>query len=110
MNKYFDQNDIFNSNRRTYKGYFTETKKEKSAFQKWLEKVIALLSVLMRTISESSALRTVKVIGVAVSLIGFIGIIGAMEQGTLGMGSGLLIGSLLLLVEYLCLKGRRQDS
>ena len=110
MNKYFDQNDIFNSNKRTYEGYFTESKKEKNALQKWVEKIIAILSVFAHIIAQSSALRVVKVVAVALSLVGFIGIIGAMEQGSLGMGSGLLIGSILLLVEYLCLRSRRQDS
>ena len=110
MNKYFDQNDIFNSNRRTYEGYFTESKKEKNALQKWLEKIVTILSILMQTFANSSALRIIKVVAVAVSLIGFIGIIGAMEQGTLGMGTGLLIGSLLLLIEYFCLRSRHQDS
>ena len=110
MNRYFDEKQFFNSNNRIYEGDFTEVKREKSALQKWAEKWIAILTVWARALSESGALSVIKAVSVAVCLVGFIGIAGAMEQGTLGMGKGLLLGGALLLIEYLCLKGKRRHN
>jgi hypothetical protein len=104
MNKYFDKNDMFSSNKRIYEGYFTDSSASKGFGSRALE----ILLLLLQSILESNALRYVRVALVAVSLIGLIGVIGAVEMGTLGMGSALLIGTALVLVEYLCLKGRHR--
>ena len=104
MNKYFDKNDMFNSNNRTYEGYFTDTTNTKNSWKK----VSDFLFMILRFLSGQAVVRTVKAVAVALSLIGFLGIIGAMENGTLGLGTGLLIGALLLAIEYLCLRGRHR--
>ncbi len=100
MNKYFDRNDVFNSNSRTYEGCFTEAKAENHIWN--------FLLAALQIFSGHAFLQKIRVALVALSLIGFIGIIGAMEAGSLGTGTGLLIGALLLSVEYLCLKGRHR--
>jgi hypothetical protein len=104
MNKYFDKNDMFNSNSRIYEGYFTDSSTKKNSSNRVLE----MLCLILQSLLESSALRYVKVALVALSFIGLIGVIGAVEAGTLGMGSALVIGATLVLVEYLCLKGRHR--
>ena len=104
MNKYFEKNDNFNSNNRIYEGYFTEARNE-SGFGK---RALDLLSLILNFLLCESFLQRAKMVLVALSLVGFIGVIGAMEAGSLGMGSGLLIGGLLLAVEYLCLKRRHR--
>ena len=104
MNKYFDKNDMFNSNNRIYEGYFTESKKVSSA----CNRLMSILLLVLQFLSKESFLQKAKVALVALSLIGFIGIIGAMEAGSLGMGTGLLIGTVLIAVEYLCLRCRHR--
>ena len=96
---------MFDSNNRIYEGYFTDASNVKSP----LKKLSDFLFLLLRFFSGQTVIRTVKAVMVALSLIGFIGIIGAMERGSLGLGTGLLIGALLLSVEYLCLRGRQRS-
>ena len=110
MNAYYENNGSFNSNSRIFEGYFTETSKPAGVFRKTVEKLLSLLSALVRILSDSRVCRIAKVASVAVSLVGFVGVIGAIEHGRLGIGTGLLIGAILLGLEYLCLRGRRQDS
>ena len=42
--------------------------------------------------------------------IGMIGIFGAVECGSLGIGAGFLLGMLLVAVEYLCLRTQRRKA
>lgn len=104
MNKYFENNGSFNSNKRIYEGYFTEVKTG-NGFGK---RVVDLLLFIVNLLLSESFLHRARLAAVAASLIGLIGVVGAMEAGSLGMGSGLLIGLVLILVEYLCLKGRHR--
>ena len=105
MNKYFDRNDVINSNSRIYEGYFTDVSNTKNP----LKKLSDILFLILRFLSGQTLIRTIKTVMVALSLIGFLGIIGAMENGTLGFGTGLLIGTLLLAIEYLCLRGHHRS-
>ncbi|MBR3893631.1 MAG: hypothetical protein IKJ35_00635 [Clostridia bacterium] len=109
MNTYFDQNEGFNSNKRIFEAYYQEARKPAGKLQRALDALLSSLSSLAKTETRAKVIRLAKACGVAVSLIGFVGVIGAMERGTLGLGSGLLIGALLIGAEYLCLRGRRQD-
>ena len=104
MNKYFDKNDMFNSNSRIYEGYFADVTNTKNSWKR----ISDFLFLILRFLSGQTVIRTVKTVAIALSLIGFVGIIGAMENGTLGLGAGLLIGTLLLAIEYLCLRGRHR--
>lgn len=109
MNRYFEKNDIFSSNSRIFEGYFDDVTAQKSGLEKWLEKLSCVLLSILVFLSSSTLVKTVKCLGVAGALVGFVGIIGAMEQGTLGLGTGLCIGGALLLVEYLCLRGSHRS-
>lgn len=110
MNAYFENNGAFNSNSRIFEGYFTESETRTSRLQRATEKLFFRMAVLTRTLTDSRVCRLVKAITVALSLIGFVGVIGAIEHGGLGMGAGLLIGATLVGLEYLCLRGRRQRT
>ena len=79
MNKYFDKNDMFDSNNRIYEGYFTESKKENYVWSG----IMSLLLLVIQFLSKESFLQKAKMVLVALSLIGFIGIVGAMEAGSL---------------------------
>ena len=95
---------MFNSNRRIYEGYFADVTNTKNSWKR----ISDFLFLILRFLSGQTVIRTVKTVAIALSLIGFVGIIGAMENGTLGLGAGLLIGTLLLAIEYLCLRGRHR--
>ena len=108
MNAYFDNNRDFNSNSRIIEAYFTETVRRPSAAWKASKALLSMLEALLATLTCAKAKCIFKALSVAVCLIGFVGIIGAMEQGTLGLGAGLLMGMLFVGIEYLCLRRRPQ--
>lgn len=106
MNTYFEKNENFSSNSRIFEAYFTEAVKPAGTFQKCLDSMLYLLSALLRILTGATVRRIAKVSAVALSLVGFIGVIGAIERGSLGIGMGLLLGAILLGIEYLCLRGK----
>ena len=110
MNAYFEEKEVFNSNSRIFEGYFTETEAHTGRLQRAADKLFSRVSVFARALTDSRVCRLIKAITVALSLIGFVGVIGAMERGGLGIGAGLLVGATLVALEYLCLRGRRQRS
>ena len=109
MNKYFDQNDIFNSNSRIHEGFFTEEKREESKLEKACKKLLSIPAFLAKIAADQKVRGIVKAGFTAFSLIALVGIAGAIEAGTLGLGSGLLCAALLLGMELLCLKGRQPE-
>lgn len=110
MNAYFENNGAFNSNSRIFEGYFTETETRTGRLQRTWEKLFFRMAGFARALTDSRICRLIKSITVALSLIGFVGVIGAMERGGLGIGAGLLIGVALVGLEYLCLRSRRQKT
>ena len=106
MNKYYVTNEQFNSNKRIFEAYYKEAEIKPSILQRVADFWLALLSVL-----TSERARTVaKAASVALCLIGLIGIAGAIENGTLSIGVGILVATVLLGIEFFSLKksGKRQ--
>lgn len=108
MNAYFENNGAFHSNSRIFEGYFTEAEPRASRLQRVSEKLFSRMTSLVRVLTDSRVCRIAKAVSIAVSLVGFVGVIGAMERGGIGIGTGLLIGAALVGLEYLCLRGNRQ--
>ena len=109
MNAYFEQNEKNISNNRIYNSYF-ETKAKsgfmgRTAMKTAFELILSLLSLLCST----RARTLVRVFAVAISLVGFIGVIGAVEHNSLSMLGGVLIGSVLIVVEYFALRGIKKS-
>ncbi len=102
MNKYYDNNEQFNSNKRIFEVYFTEIKKEPTL----LERMGNILSWLFAALTSARARGIAKAMIVIACLIGFVGLIGAIEQGFLSIGTGLLLSVPLLIIEVLCFKKR----
>lgn len=101
MNRCYDENQFLNSNNRIFDGYFTEVAKRESA---WKRSARTVLEGLKKAVSSARVRRTAKAVSFTGCLVGFVGIIGAMEAGSLALGAGLLLGACLLAVEYLCLR------
>ena len=104
MNAYFENNRSFNSNSRTFDAYFVESTKPLCGWRKVAEALSSAAASAYSIWKYSALCRILRAVGVAASLVGFVGIIGAMERGTIGLGAGLLMGLLLVGAEYLCLR------
>ena len=108
MNAYYNKNRQINSNNRIYESYFTESARPVSKWQELPEMLLSLLFSMLRALASSRARTVVRVCTVAICLVGFIGIIGAVEYGSLSLLGGALIGSLLIGLEFLALRPRKQ--
>jgi hypothetical protein len=107
MNRCFNEKDNFYSNiRRNAPSASLEiveqsrAKKESDGFLGSVLRILALL----RTRVSARVLTRIKACVVVTSLLLFVGIIGAMERGTLPFGAGMLLGALVLIAEILCLR------
>ena len=108
MNTTFEQNSNFNSKSRIYEGYFEESASRAGSIRRGLESFLYISASILTAMTSAKAIALFKVIGMAGTLVGFVGIIGAVEQGTLGMGAGFWLGTLLVGIEYLCLRSKRR--
>ena len=104
MNSCFEKKEHFDSNNRIFEAYFLEEAQPANRLQKVLDTLSAFLLAVLAFLGCAAFRRWVRVSGVALSLVGFIGVIGAMQHGSVSLMAGLLIGALLLGVEYLCLR------
>ena len=103
MNAYYHHNEDFVSNKGIINAYFGASATRVSVG----EKLLSMLLALVRFLTCATVRRITKATAVAVTLVAFIGVIGAMESGALGLGAGLFIGAILLGIEYLCLRPHR---
>lgn len=104
MNKYYSNQDQINSNKRIFEAYFTEIDTRPNKLEKMLDRILSFLAILVSAITSTRARSIAKVAIVVACLIGFVGVIGAMEHGSISVGVGLLLSATLLLVEFFCLK------
>ena len=104
MNTCYNHNSDFNSNKRIIEAYFGEAVKPVGKGKRILDTLLSFVSLMIRALTSSLARRLLKAFSVAVCLIGFVGVIGAMESGAIGLGTGLLIGLGLMGIEYLSLR------
>jgi hypothetical protein len=63
-----------------------------------------ILAAVMVALTSARARVLVRVCGIALSLIGLTGVVGAIEAGSISIGFGLLLGLLMIGVEFFCLK------
>ena len=107
MNRYYDQNEQFRSNNRIFEGYFTESRKSVGGVQRRLDALLSILYAILVMLTSERAIRLGRVLGVVGSLVGMGVLFAAIEAGSVGLGVGLLLGSLLVGIEYLCLRRHR---
>ena len=104
MNAYYQQNNRIHSNNDIFEAYFMEGAVRTGAFKKMLDQLLSVLATVLTFLASAPVVRFFRIGGTALSLVGLVGVIGAMECGTLGIGAGLLIGLALIGVEILCLR------
>lgn len=108
MNAYYNKNEQVYSNKGIMEAYFGESVKTVSGWERALEGILSVLALIASVLCSDLCRRIVKAFSVAVCLVGFVGVIGAMERGTLGLGIGILIGMSFLGIEALCLRPRHR--
>lgn len=106
MNKYYDKNDRFNSNSRIFEAYFTEVKSKPSI----LEKISEFLVAIFLALTSARAHRIMKAVVTVACFIGVVGVIGAIERGSLSFGLGLMISFALIAIEFLTFKKRSKHQ
>ena len=107
MNTTFEKNSSLNSKTRIFEGYFEESAKTVGRVQRALDSFLYIISMLITALTSARAISVLRTFGVAGALVGFVGVIGAVEQGSLGFGAAFLLGAILIGIEYLCLRRRR---
>jgi hypothetical protein len=106
MNAYFDHHERIDTNSRIIEAYFSDVTTAPGVFSRGIDAVLTFLFAMWKALTSDVARRVVKALGVAISLVGLCGVIGAIERGTLGLGAGLVIGLAIVGIEYLCLRPR----
>ena len=107
MNTYYQQNSRISSNNDIFEEYFFGGARPASAWKKAADRVLAILSAIILFFCSARVRTVVRVGAVALSLVALIGVIGAVEHGTLSMGFGLALGLALIVLEVSCLRRRR---
>jgi hypothetical protein len=75
-----------------------------SRTDRFLDMMYALLCALAGIMRDRTARKIARYTIVVACAIGFIGLVGGMEQGLISMGGGIFAGLALVFVEILCLK------
>ncbi len=104
MNRYMEHSTDFNSNKRIIEAYFGASEARPSLTLRTRKCLLAILSAIISALTCERAKTLMCPISLSLCLFGFVGVIGAMERGTIGLGLGLLIGLCLIGLEYLCLR------
>ena len=107
MNRYYEKESTFNSNSRIFKAYYQEADLCNRPRFGALRRGVKQLREMLQTVVSTRALRIVKSIVFSVLFLGFLGVAGAIEQGSLGIGTGLLLSAILLVAEYFLLRAHR---
>lgn len=84
--------------------YYPELRTSCGRFRRRADALLLRLLALWQILTGATARRLAKAGCVALSLIGMIGVAGAMERGTVSLSAGLAVCAVLLAVELLCLR------
>ena len=103
MNISYQNNEHIYSNNDIFSDYFNVGTRH-SKMRKAVDAVLAALSVILAFLTCARTRVIARVLGFGLCLVGFVGVIGAMESGALGLGLGLVLGAALLGIEVLCLR------
>ena len=104
MNAQYQKKQQINSNIDMI-GSFLDSGKSGAAFlEKRVDGVLSLLAAILTFLTDTRVLAIVRVLTVAVCLVAFVGLIGAMECGALSLGFGVLLGALFFGIEVLVLR------
>ena len=103
MNVSYQNNGRIYSNNDIFADYFNVGARP-SKMRKAADAILAALSLILTFLTAARTRVIARTVGFGLTLVGFVGIIGAMEAGTISLGLGLILGAALLGIEVLCLR------
>ena len=103
MNISYQSNERVYSNNDIFADYFNVGTRP-SKMRKAADALLAALSLILAFLTAARTRVVARAIGFGLCLVGFVGVIGAMEAGAIGLGFGLILGAVLLGIEVLCLR------
>ena len=103
MNISYQNNGQSYSNNDIFADYFNVGARH-SKMRKAADAMLAALSLILAFLTATRTRVVVRAFGFGLCLVGFVGIIGAMEAGTVSLGFGLILGGAILGIELLCLR------
>ncbi|MBE6589754.1 MAG: hypothetical protein E7643_06195 [Ruminococcaceae bacterium] len=104
MNAYYNKQEHSISNNDIFRAYLLGDAAPVPTWKRRADTILAMLLACIAALTGSTARRIWRAFSVAILLIALIGVIGAIEVGALGLGMGFLLGSLLIGLEFLCLR------
>ncbi|MBQ4274484.1 MAG: hypothetical protein IJB94_05905 [Clostridia bacterium] len=105
MNISYQNNGQAYSNNDIFADYFNAGTRP-SKMRKAADALLAALSLILTFLTAARTRVVARAIGFGLCLVGFVGIIGAMETGAISLGFGLVLGAAILGIEVLCLHRR----
>lgn len=105
MNISYQNNGRIYSNNDIFADYFNAGSRP-SKMRKAADALLAALSLILAFLTAARTRTVARAVGFGLCLVGFVGVIGAMETGAISLGFGLVLGVAILGVEALCLRRR----
>ena len=103
MNISYQNNGRVYSNNDIFTDYFNVGARP-SKMRKAADALLAALSLILSFLTAARTRVAARALGFGLCLVGFVGIIGAMEAGAISLGFGLVLGGAILGIELLCLR------
>ena len=103
MNISYQNNGQVYSNNDIFADYF-DVGARPSKMRKAADAMLAALSLILTFLTAARTRVAARALGFGLCLVGFVGIIGAMEAGSISLGFGLVLGGAILGIELLCLR------
>lgn len=103
MNISYQSNERVYSNNDIFGDYFNVGVRH-SKMRKAADAMLTALSSILAFLTATRTRVAARAVGFGLCLVGFVGIIGAMETGAISLGFGLILGAALLGIEVLCLR------
>ena len=103
MNISYQNNGRIYSNNDIFGDYFNVGARP-SKMRKAADAMLAALSLILAFLTATRTRAVARALGFGLCLVGFVGIIGAMEAGSISLGFGLLLSGAILGIELLCLR------
>lgn len=103
MNISYQNNERIYSNNDILGDYFNVGTRY-SKMRKAADAMLAALSLILTFLTATRTRVIARAIGFGLCLVGFVGVIGAMETGAISLAFGLILGAAILGIELLCLR------
>jgi len=75
-----------------------------------VDSFVAMIAAIITVLSSEGFRTALRVISTVVCFVGFVGIIGGVEAGTLAVGRGVIFSMLLILIEIVCFMPKKSSD